>query len=68
MFEAKLDGCRVGVVAPDVGKCMKKPWTIMSSDQGLAHLLDLPCQGDHEHVGCVGNLRAASSAMYPRKM
>ena len=68
MFEARLDGCQVGVVAPDNGKPMRKPWTIMSTDPHLSHCLDLSCNGSHEHVECVGHCRAAASALYPPRM
>ena len=68
MFEACLDGCQVGVVAPDNGLWMRKPWTIMSTDPHLAHCLGLRCDGGHPHTECVGHGRAVSSALYPPRM
>ena len=57
VFEACLDGCQVGVVAPDNGLPMRKPWTIMSTDPHLAHCLDLRCDGGHSPVALLDNCR-----------
>ena len=67
-FPARLDGCMVGVVAPDNGESMKKPWRIVSSCKQMAMKLDIKCDGSHSHVECLGHSRAAHSAFYPRKM
>ena len=66
--EAVLHGCMVGVVAPDCGIAMKKPWRIRTTDPNLAKVLSIPCNGKHEHVECLGHNRAAASAFYPIKM
>ena len=68
IYEAKLDGCQLGVIAPDNGLPMKKPCTIMTTDFDLGHQLDLRCSGKHKHAECLGNMRASSSAFYPPKM
>ena len=68
LFEGRLDGCMVGTVAPDCGIPMRKPWCIKTSDSQLAQVLNIPCNGQHEHVECLGHNRADASAFYPRKM
>lgn len=67
-FDAKLDGCMVGVVAPDNGIPMRKPWQIVSTSSEMAVRLSITCDGQHEHTQCLGHDRAAFSAFYPRKM
>lgn len=68
LFEARLDGCMVGVKALDCDIAMKKPWKIKTTDATLAQVLNIPCSRDHEHVECMGHNRAESSAYYPQKM
>ena len=67
-FPAKLDGCMVGVIAPDCGVPMKKPWLIVSTNRDMSMRLGIRCSGQHEHVECLGHDRAAHSAFYPPKM
>lgn len=68
VFEACLDGCQGGVIAPGNGLPRRKPWTIMSTDPHVAHCLDLRCDGGHPHTECIGHGRAVSSALYPPRM
>lgn len=65
---AKLDGCMTGVIAPDNGMPMKKPWKILTTSKDMSMRLSIRCDGKHEHVECLGHKRAAHSAFYPRKM
>ena len=68
LFRTILHGCQVGVVAPDTGNPMKKPWQIMSTSIHLHQTLNLQCPGNHVHDECVGHGRATASALYPIKM
>ena len=67
-FPARLDGCMVGMVAPDCGVPMRKPWRIVSTRKDLSSRLDLQCDKQHDHVECMGHDRAAHSAFYTPKM
>lgn len=68
LWTARLDGCTVGVVAPDTGMPMLKPWLIRTTHPGIGHVLDSRCTGNHDHTPCEGGNRAAASAFYPPKM
>ena len=68
LHKTTLHGCQVGVVAPDTGNPMKKPWCIMSTSVHLHQVLNLQCPGNHDHDECVGHGRATASALYPLKM
>ena len=68
IFDAVLDGCMVGVVAPDCGIPMPKPWKLRTTDSVLADVMSISCDGRHDHVECMGNNRVESSAFYPKKM
>lgn len=68
LYQARLDGCMVGVMASDVGKPMLKPWLICTTHKGIYKVLNLRCNGQHEHVPCEGGCRTRDSAFYPKKM
>ena len=68
LYTVRLDGCQVGVVSPDNGEPMLKPWRIKTTSPNMAKVLDRRCSGDHVHVECVGHSRAKESALHPPKM
>ena len=68
LYTVRLDGCQVGVVSPDNGEPMLKPWRIKTTSPNMAKVLDRRCSGDHVHVECMGHSRAKESALYPPKM
>ena len=43
----RLDGCMVGVEAPDTGNPMLKPWKTKTAHEGTDTVLDLRCDGIH---------------------
>lgn len=68
VYMVRLDGCMVGVKAPDNGFPMLKPWRLVTTNKQLAHALSGRCDGSHEHVECMGHNRAESSGYYPKGM
>lgn len=67
-FVARLDGCQVGVRAPDTGNLMLKPWKIVTSSPEMQQALSLRCNHDGPHEQCLGCKRAHFSGMYPKRM
>ena len=46
LHKVHLDGCQVGVVSPDTGEPMKKPWTIKTTCPHIATvfmIMNMPC-------------------------
>ena len=67
-YRTRLDGCQVGVVTPDTGEPMLKPWRIETTSPHMHQVLSRRCTGNHEHKECLGHGRAESSGYYPRRM
>ena len=67
-YPTRLDGCQVGVVAPDTKMPMLKPWLIQTSSIQRHHALSRRCEGTHVHANCMGSQRACVSGLYPQRM
>ena len=64
---AHLDGCAVGLRSARTGKLHLKQWRIMTNCDKMAKVLELRCQGNHEHEPIVG-ADTPRSAFYPKPM
>ena len=62
LWEAKLDGCMVGVRSRDSHMLVQKAWTIKTTSQAMYHVLSKQCDHTHEHGTSSG------SASYPPHM
>ena len=49
----------------DKGKALTKVWRLVSTINDLQYAMDIPCQGDHDHVTTIGGSRALLSGKYP---
>ena len=68
LYTTLLDGCMMGVKAPDKDVPMKKQWRIVTTCPCLKRSLSVRCDKSHEHAECLGHARALSSGFYPVKL
>ena len=65
---ATLDGCMMGVKAPDTGEPMRKQWRIVTTSLEMKRRLSIRCDKSHHHVECIGHDRPRQSGFYPARM
>ena len=66
--DMRVKACAHGqriLTGKDKGKALTKVWRLVSTINDLQSAMDIPCQGDHDHVTTIGGSRALLSGKYP---
>ena len=66
--DMRVKACAHGqrlLTGKDKGKALTKVWRLVSTIHDIQSAMDIPCQGDHDHVTTIGGSRALLSGKYP---